>query len=89
MPTLIEESGGMTYWFIKNISAMPMAARIKKLTTADINFFPKSDPSFHGLRISLNEWSGNIFCYSLFLFPAFYSPGPSHSLAAFPASSRE
>ena len=50
MPTLIEESGGMTYSLIKNINAMPMAARIKKLTTADINFFPKSDHSFHGIR---------------------------------------
>ena len=45
-PTLIEESAGITYWLIKKINAIPMAARIKKLITAVEIFLPKSSTPF-------------------------------------------
>ena len=46
IPTLIEESDGSTYWFIKKINAIPTTALTKNLTTADKALFPKAVSSF-------------------------------------------
>ena len=59
-PTLIEESSGRTYWFIKNISAIPTTARIKKLITADTALFCKTIPLFLKSDISYSHLHGII-----------------------------
>lgn len=71
----------MTYWLMKKISAIPMAARIKKLITADPIFFPKLYPSFleafvHFIpcRVSLFTCFPHIFRqYSCFPFFQFFT----------------